>query len=77
VKNRRRNFAAVLASITLLAVGAAPVFATDTPAPEFVHPGKIEQCEQTNPHNNPAFADLPEDIQQQLHETWHADCEDG
>ncbi|MDA1036543.1 MAG: hypothetical protein O3B65_06660 [Chloroflexi bacterium] len=69
-----KRISTLVVVLGVLAISAVPTFASHTPAPEFEHPGKAEQCDMTNPANNPAFGDLPQAVQGSLWAIWISDC---
>ena len=71
----KRIMTVLAAAAFVSVITVVPAFATHLPAPSFDHPGQVERCESTNPHNNPAFARLPLAQQEGQHNLWHSECD--
>ena len=70
----RLLLAMVMVGLLSLAM-ISPAFATHTPAPEFDHPGKTEQCDNTDPSTKPAPSTIPP--RESLQAMWESDCGEG
>ena len=68
---RKLLLAMMIVGLLSLAL-VSTTFATHTPAPEFDHPGKTEQCENTDPSTKPAPETIPPG--DRLQEMWESDC---
>ena len=71
---KRLVLSLVIGTLLILATFSTAL-AAHTPAPEFPHSGKVEQCEFTDPSTKPVAGQVPP--YGALLAVWESDCGEG